>query len=287
MIVRRYGFWVGLLAVAALGVAAAPVVADQSTDALVKYYRKKNNLAPSQTVTVKDVKDSTIKGAKQGTLEIGDGQRVQKVPFIASADLRYVVVGEVEDITVDPSKAIMERIALKGEVFKGGKDAKVVVVEYSDFQCPFCTRGYNTIEKEVLPQYGDKVRFYYKHLPLNFHPWAEPAAIAQECMKQQDPEAGWAVYRGFFENQKDINPSNVKEKALAFAGDDKKIDKAKFEKCFDGKETLAKVNADKAEAASLGISGTPGFVINGRQIKGAQPADRFKAVIDDELASAK
>ena len=287
MFFRRISIAFGLLALPGLVLISSPAGADPSTDALVKYYRKKTNLAPTQTVTVKDVKDGAIKGTKQGVLEVGDGQRVQRVVFVASPDLRYVVVGEVEDITIDPSKAVMEKISLKGEPFKGGKDAKVVIVEYSDFQCPFCTKGYSTMENDILKQYGDKVKFYYKHLPLGFHPWAEPGAIAYECVKLQDPAAAWKVYDGYFQNQKDITPANVKEKAIAYVGDDKKFDKAKFDKCYDGKETLAKVNADKAEAASLGISGTPSFVINGRQVKGAQPADRFKAVIDDELASSK
>jgi protein-disulfide isomerase len=279
MLARRMILGLGGLA-ACLCFAGTAAAAD-SNDALIKYYRKKVNLPPSQTVTVKNVKDAPIKGAKQGVLQIGN----QEIGFVASPDLRYVVFGEVDDITIDPSKAVMDKIALKGEPFKGGKDAKVILVEYSDFQCPFCSKGYNTVEKEVLPGYGDKVKFYYKHLPLGFHPWAEPAAIAYECVKLQSPDAAWAVYKGFFENQKDVNAANVKEKTLAYAGD--KIDKAKFEDCFDNKKTLAKVNADKAEAAALGISGTPSFVINGRQVKGAQPADRFKAVIDDELASAK
>src|SRR5581483_3374044 len=101
-----------------------------------------------------------------------------KVPFVASADERYVVFGTVEDVTTDPAKAVMEKINLKGEPFKGPADAKVTIVEYSDFQCPFCGRGYQTMENQVLKDYGDKVRFYCKNYPLPFHPWAEPAAVA-------------------------------------------------------------------------------------------------------------
>ena len=147
--------------------------------------------------------------------------------------------------------------------------------------------GHSTFSRagaEVLTAYKDKVRFCYKHLPLPFHPWAEPGAIAMECAEAQSPEAGWAVYDGYFKNQKDVTPANVKDKALEFAAA-QKLDKAKFDKCFDGKETAAKVKADKDEAASLGLSGTPSFVINGRMVKGAQPAANFKAVIDDELAA--
>jgi len=258
--------------------------ADQET--LVKYYRKKNNVPPSEAVTVTDVKDSPIKGAKQGVLQVGAPPRTRQVPFTASPDFRYVVFAETDDVTVDPSKAVMDKIALKDASCRGPKDAKVTIVEYSDFQCPFCNKGYTTIENEVLTAYKDKVRFCYKHLPLPFHPWAEPAAIAMECMEQQSPDAAWAVYRGYFEKQKEITPANVKEKALEFAANDK-IDKAKFDECYDGKKTLEQVKADKAEATSLGLTGTPSFVINGRMVKGAQPAANFKAVIDDELASAK
>lgn len=283
MSVRRVTAMLGLLLVPGL-LLADRALADQDT--VVKYYRKKNNVPPTETVTVKDVKDSPIKGAKQGVLEVGAAPRSRQVPFTASSDFKYVIFAEVDDVTIDPSKAVMAKVSLKGEICRGPKDAKVTIVEYSDFQCPFCTKGYTTLENEVLPAYKDKVQFCYKHLPLPFHPWAEPAAVAMECMKAQSPDAAWNVYKGYFEKQKEVTPANVKEKALEFAAADK-IDKAKFDKCYDGKETLDKVKADKAEATSLGLTGTPSFVINGRMVKGAQPAANFKAVIDDELASAK
>ncbi len=260
-----------------------PAHAD-TNDQLIKYYRKKANVPPAQKMTVTDVKDSSIKGAKQGTLLIGDAPAQKKVTFTASPDMKYVVFGDVEDVTVDPSKAVMAKINLKGEPSRGPANAKVTLVEFSDFQCPFCSKGYSTIETQVLKDYGDKVKFYYKNYPLPFHPWATPAAIAAECAKQQKPEAFWSVYKGFFDNQKDITADNIKEKALSFAANDK-IDAAKFNDCFDNKKTADKVKADQAEGASVGVTGTPSFVINGRLIVGAQPYDNFKNIIDDELSS--
>jgi len=280
---RRVAAMLGLLIVPGLILVHGARAADQDT--LIKYYRKKNNIAPSETVTVKDVKDSPIKGAKQGVLEVGVAPRARQVVFTASPDFHYVIFEDIDDVTVDPSKAVMDKISLKGELCRGPKDAKVTIVEYSDFQCPFCSKGYTTLENEVLNEYKDKVKFCYKHLPLPFHPWAEMGAIAMECAETQSGDMGWAVYNGFFTNQKDITPANVKDKAVEFAG--AKIDKAKFDKCFDGKETMDRVKADKNEATSLGLTGTPSFVINGRMVKGAQPAANFKAVIDDELASSK
>jgi protein-disulfide isomerase len=276
-----------LTCLAALAFAAAPFPAgaDEGHEKLIQYYRKKANIAPALPITVKDVKDAPIPGAKMGVLQLGAPPRSQDVTFLSSADGRYVVFGEIDDTTVDPSKAVMQKIALENEAFKGPADATVTIVEYSDFQCPFCEKGYSIVEKEVMPGYPGKVKFYYKHLPLPFHPWAEPAAIAQECVKLQSADAGWDVYKGYFDKQKEITVANVKDKAVEFAGG--KIDMDKFNKCYDGKETAAKVSAHKAEAASLGITGTPSFVINGRMLKGAQPADKFKAIIDDELAPPK
>jgi protein-disulfide isomerase len=254
------------------------------TGQLVKYFRKKNNLPPAQKVSVTGIKDSAIPGAKEGTLEVGEGAAAQKMPVTLSPDGRYAVFGAVEDVTVDPSKAVMDKISLSSEPFKGPADAKVTIVEYSDFQCPFCSRGYATMENQVLKSYGDKVKFYYKHYPLPFHPWAEAGAVAAECAKEQKPEAFWKLYSSFFENQSQITPDTVKDKATGFLGDTG-IDMAKWNECFDGKKSLDKVKAQMQEGAAVGVRGTPGFIINGRLISGAQPFDAFKNVIDDELAS--
>lgn len=268
--------------VALVVAASAMAAAAMDNEKLIKYYRKKANVPVAQKVAVTNVKESAIKKLNQGTLEIGEGQGAQKVSFVASEDGRYVVFGALEDVTVDPMKAVMAKVNLTGFPSKGGKDAKVKIVEYTDFQCPFCSRGYTTME-QVLKEYGDKVQLYLKNYPLPFHNWAEPSAIAVECAKQQKPEAYWTLYSKLFEAQKEVTQANVKEKVTAMLADSG-IDMAKFNECYDGKKTLADVNAQKAEGLALGIQGTPGFIINGRLISGAQPFEAFKTAIDAELA---
>jgi len=269
MMVVRGRWLLGSLVIGALALPAA--AAGPDTEQITRYYRKKNNIPPAQKVSVENLHDSTgIKGAKEGELQLGDPPNVKKVTFIASADGHYVIFGDIEDVTVDPSKAVMAKINLKGEPSRGPDAAKVTVVEFSDFQCPFCSRGYNTMEQQVLKEYGDKVKFYYKHYPLPFHPWAQLGAVATECAKQQ----------------KDITADNLKDKAHAILAD-AKIDQAKFDDCLDNKKTLDKVKADMAEGSSVGVTGTPSLVVNGRLLVGAQPFEAFKNVIDDELASAK
>jgi protein-disulfide isomerase len=262
--------------------ARAAAADDDVSKKLVDYYRRKANVPPSAQIEVKDLQASKIKGAKSGTLSVGG----RSVAFVMSEDGKYVVFGDIEDLSVDPFKKVMEKISLKGEPGKGPANAKVVIVEYSDFQCPFCSRAYTTMDTQVLKEYGDKVRFYHKQFPLSFHPWAEPAAVAAECAAQQSPDAYWKLYGFFFTNQKDMNPQNIKDKAHeGLQGT--KVDMAKFDDCFDNKKSLDKVKADMAEAQTVGVNGTPAFFINGRMISGAQPFENFKSIIDDELARAK
>ncbi len=280
---KRYGFMVmGAFTVVGLGLwfAAAASAADD-TSKLVEYFRRKQNVPPSMQVEVKDLKPSKIKGAKTGTLNVGG----RSVEFTVSDDGRYAFFGELEDLSVDPFAGVMKKISLKDVASKGPAAAKVTIVEYSDFQCPFCSRGYQTLENQVLKEYGDKVRFVYKNFPLPMHPWAESAAVASECAKQQKPDAFWKLYNFYFQNQRDITPQNLKDKSLEALKDDG-VDPAKFTDCLDNKKTLDAVKAEQAEGSSVGVNGTPAFIINGRLISGAQPFENFKAVIDDELARA-
>lgn len=258
---------------------------DPMASRIADYYRRKSNLPPEVNITVKDIKDSKIKGAKSATLELNRGGQSQKVDIVMSPDGQYVVFGSVEDVTADPFAEIVKKINLKGEPMKGGKNAKVTIVEYSDFQCPYCARAHDTIENQVLKEYGDKVRLVHKNFPLAFHKWAEPAAVAAECVFDQNPEAYWKIYNYMYKNQSSVTPENVKEKSLEALGDTK-IDRAKFDDCYDNKKTLDRVKADMAEGQQVGVSGTPAFLINGRKISGAQPFQNFKAVIDDELQRA-
>lgn len=272
----------------ALALVAGPLVpvvahADEASQ-VIEYFRKKANVPPNVPAKVVDMKDSKIKGAKEGFIELGTPPRTQKQPFLVSTDGRYAVFGSIDDLTVNPYDEVMKKIDIKGHPTRGPKDAKVTIVEYSDFQCPFCARGYQSIE-QVLKEYEGKVKFVFKDFPLtSIHPWAQPAAVAADCVYKQSPDAYWKVYNYLFENQRDVNAQNLKDKVTEAAGSG--IDKAALGDCIDNQKTLADVKAEQAEGESVGVNGTPAFFINGRLLSGAQPPDRFKAVIDDELASA-
>jgi protein-disulfide isomerase len=165
----------------------------------------------------------------------------------------------------------------------GNPDALVTILEASDFECPFCTRV-NPTMKQIKDTYGpEKVRIVWKHNPLPFHKKAMPAHEASvAAMELGGSEAFWKFHDLAFANQKELTPENF-EKWAGEIG----LDVAKFKAKLSDKSLGAKVQADLASNRKIGVTGTPAFRINGVTLSGAQPFDRFKAVIDEELKKAE
>jgi len=158
---------------------------------------------------------------------------------------------------------------------QGPADAPVVLVEYTDYQCPYCVRAQPTIEA-VRERYGDLVVHVFKNLPLPMHAQAKLAAEAALCAGDQDKF--WQMHDWLFANKDNISHDTLAAQAAALS-----LDVPTFTSCVKDGTYRAQVDAETAEANSFGIRGTPGFVINGRVLSGAQPLDQFIAVIDDEL----
>ena len=260
---------------------AIPARPEDVAKRIEDYFAK--SVTPGITLKANGIAPSEVPGWNKGTLDVDAGGTTQSFPFLVSMDGRYFINGEMKDLTVDPLQATMQKIDLKDRPSRGPADAKVTIVEFSDFQCPFSSRGYQILEEQVLPKYEGKVRFYLKHLPLKtIHPWAEAAAVASECAAQQNPAAFWKMYHATFKAQREINQDNLKSKMVEFAKN-AGVDEAKFTECFDGKKALPRVEKDLADAAAVGANSTPTFFINGRRLEGAQPLENFKAIIDEEL----
>ncbi|MDB2426029.1 thioredoxin domain-containing protein [bacterium] len=164
--------------------------------------------------------------------------------------------------------------------FGGGKSAAITIVEYSDFECPFCTRGYNTMN-QVKKKYGDKVRIIYKHLPLGFHKMAEPASRYFEAIALQSHKKAEKFHDYVFENQDKLKSGQ--EKFLKQAATKAGANLKKVLKDLNSKEVTAIIEKDKAEAAKFGFSGTPGFLVNGVSVKGAYPMSHFEMIIEKHL----
>lgn len=160
----------------------------------------------------------------------------------------------------------------------GGKDAKVTIVEFSDFQCPFCAKGADLL-KEIKKKYGNKVKVVFKNFPLPFHNHAEQAAVAGLCANEQGVDYFWKMHDSMFANQEALDPEGLKKtaKAIGLKGD-------AFDKCLSENKYLAQVKADMEEGRKVKVKSTPTFFINGQLINGAQPMDVFAEIIDEELA---
>ena len=274
---------IGLFLVTACG-GGGPASDETISQRVIDYFQK-TVTTHGLNFKVTGLEDSEVPGWRKGNLEVSLGAQNQNVAFYISRDGHYLFRGEAVDVTVDPLKQVMGKIALDGQPERGPKDAKVTIVEYSDFQCPFCSRVYTTLESDVLKQYGDKVRFVFKNFPLtSIHPWAEDGAVASECAFRQGNDGFWKMYDGLFTKQSEITKDNLREKAsdIAKAGG---MDVVKFQECFDGKQTADAVKADTTEATALGVNSTPTFFVNGRRLAGAQTAESFKQTIDRELGA--
>lgn len=163
------------------------------------------------------------------------------------------------------------------ESFRGNKDAPITLVEYSDFECPFCSRGYATV-MELMKKYDGKIRFVYKHLPLSFHPQAMPAAQYYEAIRLQSPEKAWQFHDRVYSDQRKLQNGEAFLKAIA---KDLKVDMTKLAKDIKSEEVQKRIDGDMAEAAKYGFQGTPGFLLNGIPVKGAYPTSHFDGLIEE------
>jgi len=167
-------------------------------------------------------------------------------------------------------------IDVKGSPALGSKDAKVEIVEFSDFQCPFCSRVWPTLQ-QVRTEYPEQVRVVFKHLPLRIHPKAPEAHAAAEAAHRQGKF--WEMHDAIFANPRELSTERYEQYAADIG-----LDVDQFKKDLVSPSVKARVDADQSEAAKLGVSGTPSFFINGRYLSGAQPFEEFKKRIDEELA---
>jgi protein-disulfide isomerase len=178
-------------------------------------------------------------------------------------------------ISLRPPKVDVETA---GRPATGPASAPVTIIEFSDYECPYCKRAEGTV-REVLKAYPDKVRLVYRDYPLPFHKDARPAAVAANCANAQGKF--WDLHNKLMDS-KDLGSDKIKSMANEVG-----LDQAKFDECLTSKAHDAAIEKDLADGAKAGVNGTPSFFINGRMLDGAQPFEKFKEIIDEEIAWAQ
>lgn len=164
--------------------------------------------------------------------------------------------------------------------YRGVSGAPITIVAYSDFQCPFCKRGFAVIE-QVLKEYDGKVRYLHKNLPLPMHPMAMPAAKRFEAIAMQDAKKAFQFHDALFNNQNQLY--NDGEKYMDGLAKKLGVNVAKMKTDMESSTVANRIKSDSAEAQQYGISGTPGYIVNGVSIRGAYPLENFKEIIEKTM----
>ncbi|MGE3274864.1 MAG: thioredoxin domain-containing protein [Vicinamibacterales bacterium] len=198
---------------------------------------------------------------------------------MAQARLMGELRDKAGDVTVllDPPRR--DVAIAESDPVRGPKDAPITIIEFSDFQCPFCGRVTPTLDK-LREAYPDKIRLVFKDFPLPSHPLAPKAGEAAHCAGAQGKY--WEMHDRLFANQNQLEVPALKEHAKAIG-----LDQGKFDQCLDSGQFASEMQADMEQGQQLGVASTPTLYINGRPVIGAQPYEYFQQVVDEELARTK
>ncbi len=206
--------------------------------------------------------------------------------FFLSADQNYLLTS-ASDLRIKPKQqqAAAAPVQLpftpltEGAAVSGEKDAPVTLVEFSDFECPFCKRYADTLSSDVFSQKGKELRVVFHFYPLPFHPWAEQAAEAAYCTSQQSEPAFWKLHDYLFANQKTITRPDVDATISSYLFSHTSIDRTKFASCMSSDAPRIAVAKDVALGKQYGVSGTPTTFINGTRLVGARPSGEINEAI--------
>jgi len=226
-------------------------------------------------------------------LDNGPESRKQEFKFLLSHDRNTMLRLTKFDLTKDPFAETMSKIDVNGRPSRGAKGAKVVVVNYDDFECPFCSRMHKTLFPDILKEYGDKITIIYKDYPLyEIHPWAIHAAVDANCLAEQNGDAYWDFADYIHANKQEVDKEKTPgarfeaiDKMAVLQGQKHNLDEAKLEACVKAQKEDA-IRASMKEAEGLGVNATPTLFVNGQKIEGAVSAGEVRATIDNALRDA-
>ena len=235
----------------------------EPSDAEAKAFYEEHKAQVPQGQTFDDLKDRIKQAVRQQKLREGMGKVLD--------DLK-----SRHHVQVSLQAPDLPRIDVEAKgPSRGPTNAPVTIVEFSDFQCPYCGREYPVIER-LMKEYDGKLRLVFRHYPLDFHPFAQKAAEAGACA--QDQGKFWELHDKMFTNQGKLAVADLKGYAKSLG-----MDAPKFDKCLDSGEKKALVDDDLKAGSAAGVNGTPAFFINGIFVNGAQPYEHMKQAVDREL----
>ena len=244
------------------------------------YLRNLFSWGPAFQLKLGPLKDSQLPGFYEVPIAVTFQEQTDSGIVYASKDGKYIIRGELYNTSQDPFAETRAKLVTKDSPSQGPANAKVTVVEFSDFQCPHCRVLSQTL-RTLVPKYP-QVRFVFKNFPITqIHPWAMTAAIAGRCAFQSSPDAFWKMHDAIFQQQELISTEIVYDKLTDFAAASG-LSRDDFKACLADPEVQKSVEADAALGKELKISSTPTVFVNGRENVGGDPAT-LDQLIDFEL----
>ena len=260
---------------------------------IVKQIRMTFHVPPQVPISIGARKASEFSGYDTVTVLFGSSNP-KSHDFLVSKDNKTLVQMTKMDLSVDPGAEIMSKIDVTGRPVRGAQDAKVTVVVYDDFQCPFCSRMHQELFQDVMKDYGNRVKIIYKDFPLfEIHPWAGHAAVNAGCLAQLSGGAFWDFADTVHYNARRITgdkrplEGQVAEldRVTMEVGQKHEVDLTKLGQCVKAQDQTA-LQASVKEAEGLGVEGTPALFINGVKLDGAVPEQELRATLDQALRDA-
>jgi len=281
-----------VLVLVCLGCSAQSVSPDL-TQKIERQVRATYSIPASVKITIGQLRPSDFANFDALTISMDGGEKKQTYEFLLSKDGKTLARMTKLDLTKDPYAEAMKKIDLNGRPTRGNKDAKVVVVNFDDFQCPFCSRMHQTLFPELLKEYGDRVEFVYKDYPLTeIHPWATHAAVDANCLAAQNNDAYWDFADRIHADQREVNSEKARDAQFAMLdrlateqGQKHNLDLTKLQACVKA-QNEAGIKASMHEAEGVGVTATPTLFVNGQEMDGALPISEMRAALDLALQQA-
>jgi protein-disulfide isomerase len=262
------------------------VTPDPAKDAAVRSYLQKRFRLPNiDQVKLGPMIQSPLAGLYGRQLQVTNdkGESRSGLLFTDKAEDKFVI-GEYMQLDRDPwGRISMSAVHLDDRPVLGSANAPVTIVEFADFECPFCAHAFGMVETLANTTYKGQVRVVFKNFPLNGHLWALKAAEAAECARLQNPDAFWEFARDFYTNQGSINAGNV-QKHIDGTAERLKLDGPSLKACMAGSAVMDRIKQDETDGAGLHVTSTPTFFVNGIPVVGLPDDKTLDFVVSSELA---
>jgi len=238
--------------------------------------------SPETKIEFLGARPSAVPGIVDLKLRVSREDRTAIRTVSVTSDMKYVLSGILVPLGQVPRRRVlMENIDLKNVPSRGRPDAPVTIVEYADFQCLYCRASQETMDR-ALREYEGKVRLVFKQYPLSSHPWGAKTALLSECARRQKPEVFWKLHDFYFNQAKGFDVDTILQQTQEVLKNDG-LDVEKLNKCYLEEEAGPSIKKSLDEGKSIGVRGTPAFLVNDVFLTGALPYPVLNAIILEEL----